>query len=157
LKTYKGGSSPLLNVVEWFYTFGGEKRGAIAFAICGSETAFGTTGNARKYYNCWGYMCNYEGIRKSCGWEYQDKKSLEGFIEKYKLQDYSLNEVRWIYAIKRYIDKATPRYLSKYDGTRKSIKAVSEAGYYKKGMDNATQQMIDAWVNRVYFFATKFQ
>lgn len=131
-------------------------KGRIALAIAGHESSFGTAGDGVAYYNAWGYGCGWAGIRFNCGWKDVDLSKINDFIKANNLQNASEDEIRWRYAIHRYMEVTDARYLSLYDGSKNSIKQISEAGYYKKGMDDATQQQIDNWVNDIYWFTQQF-
>jgi hypothetical protein len=48
--------------------------------------------------------------------------------------------------------EASDKYLKLYDGSKASITKISNAGYYKVGMDGATQASVNNWVNNVYWF-----
>lgn len=151
VSSYRNGQSPIKNYVEWFYVFGGEEKGEIALAIAGNETGFGIVGDGVQYYNAWGYMCGFGGIRHSCGWETLSKDDLSDFINANGLNDKSIEEVRWIYAISRYIEVAD-NYLSKYDGSRESISSIAYGGYFAPGMDGAKQEHVENWISNIHWF-----
>jgi len=57
----------------------------------------------------------------------------------------------WGENIKNYTQKANG-YLSMFDGTKESIRAIANAGYYKVGMSGSTIENQNNWVNSVHWF-----
>lgn len=55
IQNYRQGDSTIVPYVYKFYE-GDVRKGKLALAICGTETAFGTVGYGTGGYNCWGWM-----------------------------------------------------------------------------------------------------
>lgn len=99
MKSYRKGNSPLINYLDSFFK-GDIRKGKLALAICGGETAFGTVGAGIEYFNCFGWRCTPEF---NCNWK------------------------SWDEAISSFMGN---KYLGMFDGTVESLVKIADAGYY---------------------------
>lgn len=118
LLTQKFPTSPLIGKEALFQG----KRGALAFAIAGAETGFGTK-TKQEYYNAWNYFCTRKDQkdRLDCGW------------------------TTWEQSSKRFQEVAS-NYLDKWNGTKGGLNEVfvGRGKYCTSGCEH--------WVENVWYF-----